>query len=166
MGSLAGMETLWKKIGGESKFSGQLLSDEIREAYSFYKIIMKLWSFFGLLAITIACLGLLGTVSFTIKKRVKEISIRKVMGASAQNLVLLLSKDFIKLMIIASVITIPLVYFLMEHVLTNTQHYSVQIGFVEIVASLLIMMLFVLTTILSQALKAANANPADNLRSE
>jgi putative ABC transport system permease protein len=166
MGSLAGMETLWKKIGGESKFSGQLLSDEIREAYSFYKIIMKLWGFFGLLAITIACLGLLGTVSFTIKKRVKEISIRKVMGASAQNLVLLLSKDFIKLMIIASVITIPLVYFLMEHVLTNTQHYSVQIGFVEIIASLLIMMLFVLTTILSQALKAANANPADNLRSE
>lgn len=69
--------------------------------------------------------------------------------ASAQNLVLLLSKDFIKLMIIASVITIPLVYFLMEHVLENTQHYSVQIGFVEIVASLLIMMLFVLTTILS-----------------
>lgn len=88
------------------------------------------------------------------------------MGASAENLVLLLSKDFIKLMVIASVITIPAVYFLMDHVLTNTQHYSVPIGFVEIIASLFIMMFFVLTTILSQTLKAANANPADNLRSE
>ena len=166
MGSLATMETLWKKIGGESKFSGQLLSAEIKEAYSFYKIIMKLWSFLGLLAITVACLGLLGTVSFTIKKRFKEISIRKVMGASAENLVVLLSKDFIKLMVIASIITIPSVYFLMDHVLTNTQHYSVQIGLVEIVASLLIMLFFVLTTILSQTMRAANANPADNLRSE
>lgn len=164
--SLAAMESVWKKIGGESKFSGQLLSEEIREVYNSYKIIMKLWSFLGLLAITVACLGLLGTVSFTIKKRVKEISIRKVLGATTQTLVLLLSKDFIKLAIIASVITIPAVYFLMDYVLANTQHYSVQIGFVEIIVSLIIMMFFVLTTILSQTMKAANANPADNLRSE
>jgi putative ABC transport system permease protein len=164
--SVAAMEALWKKIGGESKFSGQLLSEEIKEAYSFYKVIMKLWSFLGLLAISVACLGLLGTVSFTIKKRVKEISIRKVMGATSENLVLLLSKDFVKLMIIACVITVPAVYFLMDHILANTQRYSVSIGFVEIAASLVIMMLFVLTTILSQTLKAANANPADNLRSE
>lgn len=166
MASVAGMEKLWRQIGGESKFSGQLLSEDIKEAYGFYKIIMKLWSFFGLLAITIACLGLLGTVSFTIKKRVKEISIRKVMGASAENLVLLLSKEFIKLMIIATIITVPVVYYMMDHVLTNTQHYSVQIGFAEIAMSLVIMMFFVLTTILSQTLRAAHANPADNLRSE
>lgn len=165
-GSLAAMEVQWKKIGGESKFSGQLLSDEIREAYSFYKVIMKLWSFLGLLAISVACLGLLGTVSFTIKKRVKEISIRKVMGASSENLVVLLSKDFVKLLVIASVITVPAVYFLMDYVLANTQHYSVSIGFIEILASLVIMVVFVLTTILSQTLRAANANPADNLRSE
>ena len=118
------------------------------------------------LAITVACLGLLGTVSFTIKKRVKEISIRKVLGASSESMVVLLSKDFIKLMIIASIITIPAVYFLLDHVLTNTQHYSVQIGFLEIIVSLLIMAFFVLTTILSQTMKAANANPADNLRTE
>jgi putative ABC transport system permease protein len=164
--SFTAMEAVWKKIGGESKFSGQLLSEEIKEAYSFYKIIMKLWSFLGLLAISVACLGLLGTVSFTIKKRVKEISIRKVMGATAENLVLLLSKDFVKLMVVACVITVPAVYFLMDHILANTQRYSVSIGFVEIAASLVIMMLFVLTTILSQTLRAANANPADNLRSE
>jgi len=165
-GTIASMEKVWKKTGGEGKLIARLFSEEIKETYAFYKMIMKFWGFLGLLAITVACLGLLGTVSFTIRKRVKEISIRKVMGATAENLVLLLSKDFIKLMVIASVITIPAVYFLLDHVLTNTQHYSVPIGFVEIVASLFIMMFFVLTTILSQTLKAANANPADNLRSE
>jgi len=166
VGSIEAMEKLWKKTGGEGKLTARLFSDEIKETYAFYKMIMRFWSFLGLLAITVACLGLLGTVSFTIKKRVKEISIRKVMGATSENLVLLLSKDFIKLMVIASVITVPAVYFLMDYVLTNTQHYSVPIGFVEIIASLFIMMFFVLTTILSQTLKAANANPADNLRSE
>ena len=166
VGSMAAMEKLWKKTGGEGKLTARLFSDEIKETYGFYKMIMKFWSFLGLLAITVACLGLLGTVSFTIRKRVKEISIRKVMGATAENLVVLLSKEFIKLMIIASVITIPAVYFLFDYVLTNTQHYSVQIGFVEVIVSLFIMMFFVITTILSQTLKAANANPADNLRTE
>ena len=80
------METTWKKIGGEGKFTSQLFSDEIKDAYSFYVTIMKLWGFLGVLAITVACLGLLGSVSFTTRKRFKEISIRKVMGASSKNL--------------------------------------------------------------------------------
>ncbi len=70
-------------------------------------MIIKLWGFLGIMAITVACLGLLGTVSFNIRKRFKEISIRKVMGASTKRLVLLLSKDFLMLMVIASFITIP-----------------------------------------------------------
>jgi ABC-type antimicrobial peptide transport system permease subunit len=166
VGSLAGMENLWKKIGGEGKFTAQLFSEEIKEAYRFYKMIIKLWGFLGLLAIIVACLGLLGTVSFTIKKRVKEISIRKVMGATSKNLVLLLSKDFIKLMLIASIITIPMIYLVFDRLLAQVQHYNIQIGLIEIITSLTIMMLFGLTTILSQTLKAANANPADNLRTE
>ncbi len=164
--SLAAMKKLWKTIGGEGKFTAQFFSDEIKDAYSFYKMIMKLWGFLGLLAITVACLGLLGTVSFTIKKRVKEIGIRKVMGASSKSLVLLLSKDFLILMVIASVITIPVIYFLMNHLLVSIQHYSVQIGFLEISVSVIIIMFLGLTTILSQTLKAANANPVNNLRTE
>lgn len=164
--SLKAMEKLWKIVGGDGKFTAQFFSDEIKDAYSFYKMIMKLWSFLGLLAITVACLGLLGTVSFTIKKRVKEIGIRKVMGASSKSLVLLLSKDFVMLMVIAGVITVPVIYFLMDHLLVSIQHYSVQIGFLEISVSLIIIMFLGLTTILSQTLKAANANPVNNLRTE
>lgn len=160
------MERLWKQIGGEGKFTATLFSEEIRQAYNFYIMIMKLWGFLGILAITVACLGLLGTVSFTIKKRVKEIGIRKVLGASANNLVVLLSKDFILLMIIASVITVPVVYFLFTHLLSSTQYYSIQIGVVEVLLSLVIMMFLGLATVLSQTLKAANANPVDNLKIE
>ncbi|MES2892008.1 MAG: ABC transporter permease [Bacteroidota bacterium] len=158
------MEKLWKKIGGQGKFTAHLFSEEIKDAYSFYIMLMKFWSFLGLLAITVACLGLLGTVSFTIKKRVKEIGIRKVLGASAKGLVVLLSKDFFILLVIASVITIPVIYFLFTHMLNNTQYYSMQIGFMEVFVSLLIMLFLGLATVLSQTLRAANANPVDNLK--
>ena len=164
--SIAAMEKLWKKIGGQGKFTAQLFSEEIKEAYGFYIMIMKLWGFLGLLAITVACLGLLGTVSFTIKKRVKEIGVRKVLGASVKNLVFLLSKDFVILMVIASIITIPIMYFLFTHLLNNTQYYSIKIGFFEIFISLVIMLFLGLATVLSQTLKAANANPVDNLKTE
>ena len=165
-GDLAAMATLWKKIGGEKKFTAQFFSNEIKDAYSFYKMIIKLWGFLGIMAITVACLGLLGTVSFSIKKRFKEISIRKVLGASSKKLVLLLSKDFVILMLIASIITIPIMYFLFNEILVSIQHYSLQIGFIEIVLSLAIILFLGLFTILSQTLKAANANPVENLRSE
>lgn len=164
--SLGEMEKLWKKIGGEGKFTAQLFSEKIKDSYNFYIMIMKLWGFLGLLAITVACLGLLGTVSFNIKKRVKEIGVRKVLGATVRSLVVLLSKDFVMIMTIAAFITIPIVYFMFTHLLNNTQYYSMKIGFFEIVISLMIMMLLGLLTILSQTVKAANANPVENLRTE
>jgi len=166
LGSLTEMEKLWKKIGGQGKFTAQLFSQEIKDAYSFYIMIMKLWGFLGLLAITVACLGLLGTVSFTNKKRYKEIGVRKILGASAKSLVIMLSKDFVFLMAIASVITIPVIYFLFNEILTSTQHYSIKVGLFEVIVSLLIMLILGLATILSQTLKAANANPVENLRTE
>jgi putative ABC transport system permease protein len=164
--AFAEMETAWKSVGKDAKFKAEFLSDQIRDAYGFYFVIVKIWGFLGLLAITVACLGLLGTVVFTIRNRVKEVSIRKVMGASSESLVYLLSKDFMVIMLIASVITIPSVSFLMEKLLLTAQHYNVPIGAVEIIISLSIMLLLGMTTILSQTLKAANTNPVDNLRVE
>lgn len=160
------MESAWKVVGQGKKFESAFLTDQIREAYGFYFIIVKIWGFLGLLAITVACLGLLGTVVFTIRNRVKEVSIRKVMGASSESLVYMLSKDFIILLVIASIITIPTVAYLMEKLLLTAQYYNVSIGAVEILISLGIMLLLGMSTILSQTLKAANANPVDNLRVE
>jgi putative ABC transport system permease protein len=160
------MEAAWKSVGEGDKFKAQFLTDQIRDAYGFYFMIVKIWGFLGLLAITVACLGLLGTVVFTIKNRVKEVSIRKVMGASSESLVYLLSRDFIILMIIASIITIPTVTFFMERLLLTAQYYNVPIGAVEIIISLSIILFLGMTTVLSQTLKAANTNPVDNLRVE
>jgi ABC-type antimicrobial peptide transport system permease subunit len=163
---LPGMETIWKSIGGIDKFKAQLLADEIKEAYSFYFQMVELYGFLGLLAVTLTCLGLLGTVVFTLRNRLKEISIRKVMGASAESLVILLSKDFVYLMLIASVIAIPAVYFLFDYLLLSIQYYSIQIGIVEVSVTLLIIGILGFSTIFSQTRKAANANPVDNLRTE
>jgi ABC-type antimicrobial peptide transport system permease subunit len=160
------MEKAWKKINATDPFLVQLLSDEIDNNYKFYFEMIKLWSFLGLMAITVSCLGLLGTVVFTVRTRVKEISLRKVMGASTENLVILLSKDFVILMVIASIITIPTVMIVFGRMLTNLQYYSVQVGFFEIAISISILFIIGLTTVLSQTLRAANMNPVDNLRVE
>jgi putative ABC transport system permease protein len=160
------MEAAWKPLGKEDKFKAEFLADQIRDAYGVYFMIVKIWGFLGLLAITVACMGLLGTVVFTIRNRVKEVSIRKVMGASSESLVYLLSKEFMLLMVIASVITIPTMYFFMEWLLLTGQYYNVPIGAVEIIISVSIVLFLGMTTILSQTLKAANTNPVDNLRVE
>jgi putative ABC transport system permease protein len=160
------MEEAWKLVGNGNRFKAEFLADQIRDAYAFYDSIVKMWGFMGLLAITIACLGLLGTVVFTVKNRVKEVSIRKVMGASSESLVYLLSRDFIVLLAIAGIVTIPGVYFLMELVLQEAQYYHAPIGVVEVVISLAVVLALGLTTIFSQTLKAANTNPVDNLRIE
>ncbi len=160
------MEEAWKPVGNGNRFKAEFLADQIRGAYAFYDNIVKMWGFMGLLAITIACLGLLGTVVFTVKNRVKEVSIRKVMGASSESLVYLLSKDFIVLLAIAGIITIPTVSFLMELMLQEAQYYHAPIGSLDIVISLSVVLVLGLTTIFSQTLKAANTNPADNLRVE
>jgi putative ABC transport system permease protein len=164
--NITSVAATWKTYGGESKFDARMLPDEIKDAYHFYLEVIKLWSFLGFLAITVACMGLLGTVVFTIKGRVKEISLRKVMGASAESLVVLLSKDFAFLMLIASVITIPSVYFLFDLMLSRTQYYRLDIGVTEILISVLILLVLAMTTILSQTVRAANANPVDNLKVE
>ena len=164
--AFAEMEKAWKALAKDAKFKAAFLVDQIRDAYSFYFVIVKIWGFLGLLAITVACLGLLGTVVFTIKNRVKEVSIRKVMGASSESLVYLLSRDFILIMVIASIITIPTMTFMMEKLLLTAQAFNVPIGATEIVISLALVLLLGMATILSQTFKAANANPVDNLRIE
>ncbi|EMR03963.1 ABC transporter permease [Cesiribacter andamanensis] len=163
---LSGLEAIWKTIGGTDHFEAQFQDVQISEAYGDYLQIMKLWGFLGLLAITVACLGLLGTVVFTVRNRGKEVSIRKVLGASTQSLVLLLSKDYLKIMGIASLIAIPVTYLLLDKVVLTIQKYSIKIGLLEVGISLLIVLVLGLTTILSQTLKAARANPVDTLKSE
>jgi len=164
--TITGLEAIWKNVAGERKFTAQFFDDEIQEAYSFYFSMIKICAYLGLLAVTISCLGLLGMVVFTTESRMKEVGIRKVMGASTLAVTVLLSKDFIRLMVIASFIAVPLTWLFFEKLYLPIQYYHTSVGATEIILSLFILFTLGLATVLSQTLKAARANPVDTLRSE
>jgi putative ABC transport system permease protein len=164
--SIEEMEQAWNAIGTTTTFQSRFFKDEIEETYSFYFSLIKLCGFLGFLAITISCLGLLGMVVYSTGNRMKELGIRKVMGATSYNLALLLSAGYVKLMLIAAVIATPVTYLLFDQFLLHMQHYRFDIGLPEVLISLLIMAVLGLATILSQTIRAARSNPVDTLRSE
>ncbi|HZY78401.1 MAG TPA: ABC transporter permease [Cyclobacteriaceae bacterium] len=164
--TLISMEAAWKPIGGERKFTSKFLDDYIQEAYDLHLSLVKICGFLGALAISISCLGMVGMVVFTVQNRVKEVGVRKVMGATSGTIAYILSKDFVKLMMIASAIAIPITWLFLEKIYFRVQTYSVPIGAFEIVTSLAILFVLGLATIFSQTLKAAAANPVDSLRHE
>lgn len=170
--TLKELESSWKTLGttspgeGEKVFKSRFLNDEIEEAYSFYFSVIKICAFLGVLAICISCLGLLGMVVYTAETKTKEVGIRKVMGATSGQLALLLSKGYIKLVVIAAVVAIPIAYIIYSALLNSMQHYNTGIGVLEIVISLAILLTLGLATIMSQTIRTARTNPVDTLRYE
>jgi putative ABC transport system permease protein len=117
------------------------------------------------LAIIISCLGLFGLASYSAEKRIKEVGIRKVLGASVQNIVGMLSKDFLKYVLIAAVIAWPLAWFSIYKWLQDYA-YRIHISWWIFLLAVLLAMLIALITISYQAIKAAIANPVKSLRTE
>ena len=146
-------------------FSYRFLDDSFTEMYHDEQRIGKLALSFSILAILIACLGLFGLAAFTAEQRTKEIGIRKVLGASAASVINMLNKEFIKLVLISSVIAIPLAWWAMNKWLEDFA-YRVEIGWWVFVVAGIIALLIAVLTVSSQAIKAAFANPVKSLRSE
>jgi putative ABC transport system permease protein len=120
---------------------------------------------FSAFAIFIACLGLLGLSLFATTQRTKEIGVRKVLGASVSNIVILLSKDFIKLVLIAFLIASPVAWFIMNNWLSDFA-YRINISAWIFISAGLLAMIIALVTISFQAIKAAITNPVKSLRTE
>ena len=120
---------------------------------------------FSGLAIFIACLGLFGLASFTATKRTKEIGVRKVLGSSTQNIVLLLSKDLLKPVLLATLIAMPVAYTVMNNWLQNFAYRTPMAWWVFVLAAG-ITVAIALITVSTKAIKAALANPTKSLRSE
>lgn len=160
------IESAWSKINPTKKVSYQ---DFITEVSQFYDLMFgDLVNIIGLitvLTITIACLGLLGMATFTTESKVKEISIRKALGASDQHIVLLLSKGFLVLLGIAILIAVPAAHFL-NNLWLESIAYRVNIDFSVIALSTGIMFLLGVLVIGSQTIKAAFYNPVERLRNE
>jgi len=164
-GTLQKLETTWKEIATQSPFATSFLEEDFDSLYRTEKNIRNVLSAFTFLSVFVACLGLFGLASFTIKQRFKEIGIRKVLGSSVRDIVQLLAKDFLKLVILSFVIASPIAWYLMNRWLQDYA-FRIDIGFwVFVIAGSLAFVIAFLTVSL-QAMKAAVANPIKSLRTE
>ena len=163
--AIAGLEAVHKAFSPGYPFDFQFLDEKNAASYRSEIVVGKLSNYFAFLAILIAGLGLFGLAAFTAQQRTKEIGVRKVLGATVSNLVVLLSKDFIVLVLTAFVVTIPLSYFVMERWLNNFA-YRIEIGAGIFVLTGALVVLMALLTVSYQAVKAALADPVKSLRYE
>lgn len=163
--AIAEIEAVFKKHNPATPFEYSFVDDELAAKWAFEEQIGKLAGVFALLAVFISCLGLFGLISFIADQRTKEIGIRKVLGASVQNVVLLLSKDFVKLVLISILIASPLGWYLMHNWLQDYT-YRIELGWWVFALAGAAALIIALITVSYQAIKAARANPVTNLRIE
>ena len=163
--ALAGMERAFKKFNPNSPFEFSFQDEQFESMYQNESTMGTLATFFSVLAIFISCLGLFGLASFTAEQRTKEIGIRKVLGASIPNLVLLLSKEFIKLVALAFALAAPLAHHLMAGWLDDFAYHTSLSWHVFTFAGILSLIIAFLT-VSYQAIKVALANPVESLRYE
>jgi putative ABC transport system permease protein len=141
------------------------LDAEFDALYQAEKRMGTVFTIFTVLSIFVASLGLFGLAAYTAERRTKEIGVRKVLGASVQGLVLLLSKDFVKLVLLAAVIAFPIAWWGMSKWLEDFA-YRITIGWWVFIVAGILALLIALFTVSFQAIKAAIKNPVKNLRTE
>jgi len=162
---IGNIENKWKVMAPGMPFSYQFLDDAFNNMYRVEQRTGKLGLSLAIISILIACLGLFGLATYMAEQRIKEIGIRKVLGASVSNIVMMLSKDFIRLVLISAVFAIPLAWWAMNKWLQDFA-FRINIGWWVFVAAGAIALLVALITISFQAIKAAFANPVKSLRTE
>jgi len=163
--ALQHIEATWKKYLPEVPFDYSFLDNRFADLYKAEQQQQVIFTTFAGIAIFIACLGLFGLSAFTITQRVKEIGIRKVLGASIGSIVALLSKDFLLLVAFAAIIAFPITWFAMHNWLSDFA-YRIDISWWVFVIAAGIALLIAFVTISVQTIKAALANPVKSLRSE
>lgn len=163
--ALSHIENTWKKFLPETPYDYSFLDERFADLYKAEQQQGSIFTIFSFIAIFIACLGLFGLSAFTITQRIKEIGIRKVLGASVGSIVGLLSKDFMKLVIIAAVIAFPVAWYAMHNWLQDFA-YQITISLWVFIIAGISAALIALVTISFQAIKAAIANPVKSLRTE
>lgn len=164
--AIASMEKVFKQFNPGFPFKYYFTDDEIAKNYKAEYTVSKLSRYFAFLAIFISCLGLFGLVTFTAEQRTKEIGIRKVLGASVSGIVKMLSKDFLKLVVLAAVIAFPAAWWMMHKWFLDDFEYRIDIGWWVFVIAGVTALLIALLTISFQSIKAAIANPVKSLRTE
>jgi putative ABC transport system permease protein len=159
------LETIWKNLAPGQPFEYSFLDEDFERMYRSEERLGELFTLFSGLALLIACLGLFALTTFTAEQRTREIGIRKVLGASVSSIVVLLSREFGKLIIIAFVVAVPIAWFAVDWWLESYQ-YKVEVGVMVYMLAGLASFLIAWLTMGFQSIKAASSNPIDALRSE
>ena len=165
MSVMADIKNKWVRFGSEELYDYYFMDDRIAEMYRTEERFFTLFTFFTILAIFIAGLGILGLSAFMAEQRTKEIGVRKVMGATTGDLVYLLSKEFSKLVLIGFIIAAPIGYYLMNNWLQDFT-YRINMGWAPFVIAGVLAMVVAWLTSGFQSLKAALANPVEALKRE
>lgn len=164
-GSMDKLKSVWKEVAPQAEFMGTFLDENVDAWYQDEEMMSRVFSFAAVIAILLSCLGLFAVALLVIEQRTKEIGIRKVLGASLPNLVIVLSKDFIKLVLIALAITIPLAWFSMQQWL-DSYAYRIEISAWVFVSVGVAAITIALATVSFQTMKTALMNPVKSLKSE
>ncbi|HEY9002589.1 MAG TPA: ABC transporter permease [Mucilaginibacter sp.] len=163
--AIAGIQNKWKEFMPDNPFEYTFLDAQYDSLYKTDQTIGKVFSVFTFLSLAVACLGLLGLAMYTAERRTKEIGVRKVLGASVENLVAMLSKDFLKLVIIAAMIAFPIAWYAMKQWLQDFAYPTTMNWWIFGLAAG-ITLIIALATVSFQSVKAALMNPVKSLRSE
>jgi putative ABC transport system permease protein len=164
-GTITNVKTLWSRCFPKDPFNYYFLDDEFNAQYQSDQRFGEMFTLFASLAILIACFGLVGLSAYNILQRTKEVGIRKVLGASVQNVVFILSKDFLVLVILSFIIAAPVSWLIMHNWLQDFA-YRITISWWVFGIAGILALLIALSTISYQAIRAAIANPVKSLRSE
>ncbi|MES2647246.1 MAG: ABC transporter permease [Bacteroidota bacterium] len=163
--TIASIQKLWSNYFPKDPYDYFFLDEAYNQQYKADMLFGKVFVVFAFLAILIACFGLLGLSAYNVLQRTKEIGIRKVLGASVQNLLILLSKDFLKLVLISLVLAIPVGWFVMHQWLQDYAH-RIEIGWWVFAIAGIMALFIAIVTICIQVLKTIVINPVKSLRSE
>ena len=166
LATMTAIDAAWKKIDSVHPLNAAFYDDQIKIAYNQVSSMVKAIGFIAFLAICIASMGILGMVVFTTETKLKEISIRKILGANEGSIVYLLSKDFLILLAFSTIFALPATYFLFDAVILINFAYHQPIGWLELLTGTLLVGFIAFSIISSQALKASRTNPAKVLKLE
>jgi putative ABC transport system permease protein len=164
-GFLSDLKKQWNSLNPEGPLEYNFLDDQFAKLYAGERRTQQIFSAFTVIAIIIACLGLFGLSAFIIEQRTKEIGIRKVLGASVHQVVVLVSKEFLSLITIAFLVSIPVTWWAMNKWLQDYA-YRINISVWVFVIAGITALIIAVVTISFQAVKAAIANPVKSLRTE
>ena len=163
--TITNIERIWNEVAPGQPFSYGFMDESFNTTYQAEQRLGKIFMVFTILSILIACLGLFGLAAFNAQKRTKEIGIRKVLGASVGQITFGLSSDFLKLVAVAILISLPVGWFVMNKWLEDFS-YRIEIGWWVFVLATLLAVTIAIITVSYQSIKAAMANPVKSLRTE